>query len=88
MSQDIQKPIEPPIRDFIARNLLYLSGGFDMSDDDSLVTGGVIDSLGVTQLVGFVQREFGFKVEQHDIRPENFDSIAKLAAFVRRKAIL
>lgn len=77
--------IEPAIRDFIATRLLYSKDGFTYPDDAPLLREGIIDSLGVVELVEFVQAHFGVKVEQKDVRPDNFDSVAKLAAFVRRK---
>ena len=80
-----QQQIEPPIREFIASNLLYSKDGFTYADDASLLREGIIDSLGVVELVSFLQTHFNVQVEQHDVRPDNFDSVAKLAAFVRRK---
>jgi acyl carrier protein len=77
--------IEAPIREFIASNLLYSNEGFTYADDASLLREGIIDSLGVVELVAFLQKEFGLKVDQSEVRPENFDSVAKLAAFVRQK---
>ena len=77
--------IEQPIRDFIATRLLYSNEGFTHADDASLLKEGIIDSLGVVELVEFLQAHFQVKVEQQDVRPDNFDSVAKMAAFVRRK---
>ncbi|HWX18580.1 MAG TPA: acyl carrier protein [Candidatus Binatia bacterium] len=77
--------IEPAIREFIATRLLYSSDGFSYADDAPLLREGIIDSLGVVELVEFVQGQFGVKVEQQEVRPDNFDSVSKLAAFVRRK---
>jgi acyl carrier protein len=77
--------LEPAIREFIASNLLYNKDGFTYADDASLLREGIIDSLGVVELVTFLQSRFGVKVEQSEVRPENFDSVARLAAFVRRK---
>ena len=79
------QPIEPAIRDFIASRLLYSSDGFKYPDNAPLLREGIIDSLGVVELVEFVQISFGIKVEQQEVRPDNFDSVEKLAAFVRRK---
>ena len=73
------------IRDFIARELLYSPGGFPYDDDASFLNEGIVDSLGVMELVGFVQSTFGVEVEQQDIVPDNFDSVAQLAAFVKKK---
>lgn len=77
--------VEPPIREFIAKNLLYSEEGFNYADDASLLREGIIDSLGVVELVTFLQAHFGLKVDQNEVRPENFDSVARLAAYVRRK---
>jgi acyl carrier protein len=77
--------IEPAIRNFIATQLMYSDHGFRYADDTPLLREGIIDSLGVVELVEFVQAHFAVKVEQQDVRPENFDSVARLAEFVRRK---
>ncbi|HSU56045.1 MAG TPA: acyl carrier protein [Candidatus Dormibacteraeota bacterium] len=76
--------IEVAIRNFIASSLLY-SNEFKYADDAPLLRDGIIDSLGVVELVEFVQKQFAVKVEQQEVRPENFDSVAKIADFVRRK---
>ena len=77
--------VEPAVREFIAKNLLYTTEGFPHTDTTSLIGEGILDSLGVVELVEFVQTQFGVKVDQQEVTPANFDSVAKLAAFVRRK---
>jgi acyl carrier protein len=78
-------PLEPVIRDFLARNLLYSPDGFNYSDQTSFLQEGIIDSLGVMELVEFVSKQFGIKVKQREVTPDNFDSVANLVAFVRAK---
>ena len=46
---------------------------------------GIIDSLGILELVMFVEQEFGVKVADEDVTPENFDSVNKLVNYVQRK---
>ena len=82
---DNDQQIEQQIRDFIARNMLYSSDGFPHSDDTSFLQEGIIDSFGVMELVEFVQSSFRMTVDQRDVTPDNFDSVRKLATFVRRK---
>lgn len=77
--------IEQPIRDFIATRLLYSNDGFTYPDDVSLLREGIIDSLGVVELIEFLQTHFGLRIEQQEVRPDNFDSVTKMAAYVRRK---
>ncbi len=76
--------IEDQIREFILKNLYYGEDSF-IGDADSFLETGVIDSMGVMELVAFVQSEFGLEVAQQEIVVENFDSIHKLANFVRSK---
>ncbi len=76
--------IESTIRDFILKNLYYAEGAA-LGDDDSFLETGVIDSMGVMELVAFIQTQFGVPVAQPEIVVENFDSVRRLADFVRRK---
>ena len=77
--------IELSIRSFIANRLLYSKDELAYPDDASLLHEGIIDSLGVVELVEFLQMQFTIKIEQQEVRPDNFDSIERMAAFVRRK---
>ena len=77
--------IESSIRDFIARSLLYSEDGFAYPDDASFLQEGIIDSLGVMELVEFVTKSFNVRVEQSEVTPAHFDSVVNLAAFVRGK---
>ena len=58
----------------------------EFSDEQSFLETGLIDSLGVAQLVAFVEAEFGVKVGEADLVPENFDSVARVSAFVQARA--
>ena len=55
-----------------------------VADDDNLLESGIIDSLGVLELVTFMQQEFSVTVEDEDLTPENFQTIECMASFVAR----
>jgi acyl carrier protein len=76
--------IEDKIREFIVKNLYYAEGAA-LSDDASFLAEGVIDSMGAMELVAFGESEFKIKVETSEVVVKNFDSIRKMANFVRRK---
>src|SRR5580765_6060341 len=76
--------IEDKIREFILKNLYYAENS-DLTDDVSFLAEGIIDSMGSMELVAFVESEFKIKVEMSEVVVKNFDSIRKMAAFVRRK---
>jgi acyl carrier protein len=77
--------IEDQIKDYIAKNLLFSDNGFPYDDNVSFLDEGIVDSVGVMELVSFVEDDFGVQVEDLDITPENFDSVNKIAAYIRRK---
>lgn len=54
--------------------------------EDSLLESGIVDSLGVLELVEFLETAFGISVTEEDLLPENFDSIRRMADLVGRKA--
>ena len=56
-----------------------------LRDEDFLLTSGIIDSLGVLDIVSFMEAEFTVNVADEELIPENFQSIDRMAAFVVRK---
>jgi acyl carrier protein len=77
--------VAPRIREFISRNFLFSENGFHYGDDDSFLGEGIIDSLGIIELVPFVEKQFGISVADHELLPDNFDSVRKLTSFIARK---
>lgn len=77
--------IESNIRNYIAENLLFSNNGYHYSDDASFLEEGIVDSQGVMELVSFIEEKFNVVVDDMDITPDNFDSVEKLAGYVRRK---
>ena len=77
--------LEDRIRKHILDNFVYSGDGSALAVDQSLLETGIVDSTGVLELVFFVEENFGFKVKDDELVPRNFDSIAKLAAYIRGK---
>ena len=77
--------IENQLKEFITKNLLFSADGYPYPDDASFLDEGIIDSLGVMELVGFIGKRYGITPDQREVTPEHFDSIQRLAAFVRGK---
>lgn len=80
--------IENQIRNYIAQNILFSSDGFPYPDEASFLENGIVDSMNVLEIVMFVEEKFGIKVEDAEIIPENFDSVAQLASYIRKKQTL
>jgi acyl carrier protein len=56
-----------------------------LGDDDHLLANGILDSLGVLDLVGYLEQEFGIAVSDDDLLPEHFETLRRLTAFVEDK---
>ncbi len=76
--------VQERVRQFIIENF-YVADPSELTDDASLIQGGWVDSTGMLELIAFVEAEFGIRVVDSEMVPENMDGIAKLAAFVARK---
>ncbi len=74
------------IRHFIIQNFLFGEEAALPGDEVSLLQRGLIDSLGVLDLVSFVEQQFGIKVGEEDMIPENFDSVTSLTSYVCARA--
>lgn len=70
------------IRAYIVENFLYMRPDFAFGDDDSLLRKGVFDSLGVMEVIGFVEETWGFQVPQNEITETNFGTVAGIAKYV------
>jgi acyl carrier protein len=72
------------LRSFIVENYLFgRDNGFGAGE--SFMERGIIDSTGVMELVAFIEQRWGVRVEDHELLPENLDSLELLGAFLKRK---
>jgi acyl carrier protein len=76
--------IEESVRAFIAKEILF-ADKYAYPDTASFLDEGIVDSMNVLQIVMFIEKQFGIKVEDEEVVPDNFDSIARLAAYVQTK---
>jgi acyl carrier protein len=82
---EVQTDIEQKIRQFLTDNFLFREDRASLTDAESLLEAGVIDSTGVLELVAFLEREFGLAVDDAEIVPENLDSISRIVGYVKGK---
>jgi len=73
------------IKTFIINNFLKGDKSITLRDDSLFIEEGIIDSVGVLELVAFIEETFGFRVEDEELIPENLDSIDKLVTYVESK---
>lgn len=57
------------------------------SSDEDLFASGRVDSMGVMEIISFVEDAFSVVVDDVDIVPENFRSVRAMAEFVAAKQV-
>lgn len=70
---------------FIKTYILYDESIDELDFDESLIDNGYIDSIGIITLVSFIEENFKCRVYDHEILPENFDSINKIIKYLNNK---
>jgi acyl carrier protein len=76
--------IQGQLKSFITKQF-PLARKRNLGIDDRLLGEGIIDSLGVLDIVGYLETEFRISIADDDLTPENFETIGRLTAFVERK---
>ncbi|HET6719385.1 MAG TPA: acyl carrier protein [Rhodocyclaceae bacterium] len=72
------------VRDYVVENFLF-GDGSRLEDSTSFLQNGIIDSTGILELTAFIEDTFGVRIEDHELVPDNMDSLTSVAAFVARK---
>jgi acyl carrier protein len=83
MSPPSSAPLEERLVEFLQSQLGV--GAPDLASRSGLVSSGVIDSVDLVRLAGFLEIEIGIAIPDADITVENFDSIAAMIAYVAER---
>jgi acyl carrier protein len=67
--------VEQVIQEYIRREFLAEKPEILLTNELPLLQQGIIDSLGIFLLAGFVEERFGVEISEEDVLPENFASV-------------
>lgn len=76
------------IKQFISRQLLNGRNGHLIDDSDDLLGSGLVDSVGMTSLVLFIEDTLAIEVPPEDVTIENFLSIDRIDAYLSRRGAI
>ena len=72
---------------FIERE--FLPAGEKLVDsEDELLTGGVINSMGLMKLVRFLENKHNIQIPFEDISVENFNSVKNISTYLAEKHLI
>ena len=69
---------------YIQESLLADHAGPPLTEDDSLIQRGVLDSIGLLQIMTYLEQEVGVRVPDHEVLPENFETVRQIEQLVTR----
>jgi acyl carrier protein len=72
------------LREFILKRF-PLARKHQIKNSDPLLESGMLDSMGVLEVVTFIEHEYSIGVSDEDLVPENFQNIDRIAAFIWNK---
>ena len=76
---------EREIRTFVADNFLLAADAGALPGDASLTRGGIVDSVGIVELMHFLETRFGIEIADDEAVPENIDTIDNMVRYLRAK---
>ena len=85
MTMTQQDKIRKVLKDFITEVFFVGDNNGSLSDSESFMQAGIIDSTGVLELASFIEQQYSFTIEDDEMTPGNLDSINNLVTFISRK---
>lgn len=79
--------VKTKIRNYVIDNFLFGSEN-GLEDQTSFLDEGIIDSTGVLELVSFLEDKFSIHILDHELIPENLDSIENISNYLKRKCVV
>jgi len=77
--------VEQIVKDHIVKEFLYDRPATVLDSRFPLVQEGVVDSLGIFRLIGFIENTFGIPVAPEDVVVENFATVDAITSFITGK---
>jgi len=77
---------ESILRSYILENYLFTDDQEALNNNDSFLDKGILDSMGILEIIALLEDDFKIIVEDEEMIPENLDSINNLLSFIQKKS--
>ena len=74
--------VKPMLLQFIREELAGGEGAID--ENASLIDTGILDSMALLRLIGFIEERIGVRVPDDEVVPDNFQSVAQIETLIQR----
>ena len=76
---------EEKVRNYILENYLFTDDQSELTNSDSFLDRGIIDSTGILEVILFLEEEFAVAVKDDEMIPANLDSVDNLVKFINAR---
>lgn len=76
--------LKSKLRAFVIDTFLF-GDDSGLEDQTSFLESGIIDSMGILELVDFIDKEFKVVIADEELLPENLDSINNIVGYLKMK---
>jgi D-alanine--poly(phosphoribitol) ligase subunit 2 len=66
----------------LVQYLRHKTGTEELDEKTALFSDGTVDSVGMIDLIVFIESEAGIEIAQEDVTMENFDTVSRILAFI------
>jgi acyl carrier protein len=77
-------PLKEDLVRFIQENLVAGGGGEAITASTPLIDRGIIDSMGLLQIVMFVEEQTGVRIPDDEVLPDHFQTAGDIESLVHR----
>jgi acyl carrier protein len=77
-------PFKGELAKFIENNLIGGERRMTVDDSTALIEKGIIDSMGLMQIVSFLEERAGVRVPDEEVGPDNFETLEAIDQMVKR----
>jgi acyl carrier protein len=64
----------------------FMDNGSSLKDNDSLTQNGIIDSIGLLELMDYICEKYSIEIPEDMLTPENFDSLQGITNMITKLA--
>lgn len=76
--------VQQEIHNYIVEKILFDDEKI-LDVDLSFQASGILDSTGLLELITFIEEKFNIEISDHELIPENFDTLRKVSSFIQSK---
>jgi acyl carrier protein len=80
----VEKTMREELRKYITSELMH-DPGYELKDDEALISGGLIDSFSLVELQLFIEQQFGVFIEDTELTADTIDNVNDIVAKIEER---